>query len=172
MGSGNAGSTNMVRTLGWKAGIATFLLDIAKGAVVTGACMYMGNRLAGWQTGELCAMIGSLAAVIGHNYPIYYGFSGGKGVATTVGVLLVFMPLPAVVVLAIAIAIIVIFKYVSLGSMIGLLLCSACTFIFYPGHIYMQIGICCIAAISIFSHRENIKRLIKGEENKFMSKKK
>lgn len=166
-GSGNAGSTNMVRTFGWKMGIFTFALDIVKGVLPVLAAKvispYIGDTLG------VASMVASLCVIAGHNWPIFYKFRGGKGVASTFGVLLVLMTWPTLGAFVIAILSIVISGMVSIGSMIGVILCAVASFIFYDDTI-LRITICTLAAFSIFLHRANIVRIINGTENKISLK--
>ncbi len=158
-GSGNAGTTNMMRTFGVKLGILTFFLDILKGVAVV--------MLARHFAGDLGGMIGTLCVVVGNNWPLYYGFKGGKGIAATIGVLFV-----TAVLLAVLIGLIFATKIVSISSLIGTFLSAAATFVFYPDAIYHQIAICALFVSSVIGHRANIVRLIKGNENKLdLSKK-
>lgn len=158
-GSGNAGTTNALRVFGKKIGILTLVLDIAKGVLA----VIIGNYL----LGEEGRYIGALFVVLGHNWPVLLKFKGGKGVATSVGVLLTLNWKLGLIVLALGIIIIIITKYVSLGSLLGsvfapfisfMLLGTTRSYLFYTTLI--------LAATSIFKHRSNIKRLIKGNENK------
>ena len=168
-GSGNAGSTNMIRTFGWGIGLLTFALDIFKGALVVYIATVVGNLIN--DNFGICYMIASFSVIAGHSWPIYYKFKGGKGVATTLGILLVLMPLPTLGCLAIAIGTIVISGIVSIGSILGVILCSISTFIFYD-NTALSITICTLSAFIIFLHRQNIIRLLKGTENKLSFKKK
>ena len=157
-GSGNAGTTNMVRTFGWKQGLITFALDIAKGALAA----FLGGVFGG----NIGTVIGSVLVVLGHNYPIYYGFKGGKGIAATMGVFLVILPIQTLVALAIVLPVIALTRYVSVGSILGVLLEAIGVFIFYPEQVHLQIAVCILAAMAIFGHRTNIVRLCKGRENR------
>ncbi len=163
-GSGNAGTTNMMRTFGWKLGVLTFLLDVIKGIVVVVLARHFGGSVGG--------MIATLCVIAGNNWPIYYGFKGGKGIAATVGVLFVWQPAVTGVLLAVLIGLIIITRIVSISSLIGTVLSAIATFVFYPGEIYHQIAICALCLFSIYGHRENIARLIKGKENKLNFSKK
>lgn len=157
-GSGNAGTTNMLRTFGWKMATLTFILDVAKGAVV----MLLARAIGG----EVGMLVGGIAVIAGHNWPIYYGFRGGKGIATTLGVMLVAMPVESLVVLAIALIVMAISKMVSLGSLVGLILEVAAAIIFHTQDILLIVTVVALALLAFLGHRANIKRIVDGKENK------
>lgn len=173
-GSGNAGATNTIRVLGPKAGIPVLLIDIFKGWLA----VYIANFFV--PTGnsfpdlvDLKIMLAA-AAVIGHIFPIYVGFKGGKGVATLLGIGFALYPLAAGIALAVFIITLLITGYVSLGSII-----AAVTFpiveLIILGHTDYTSLIILALAVAIFipiTHRQNIKRLLKGEESKFSIKSK
>ena len=163
-GSGNAGTTNMVRTFGWQMGMGTFLLDIAKGVL----CVLAGRYLAG----SPGLLIAGICVVVGHNWPVYYGFKGGKGIATTMGVLFIITPAITGITLAAAVVIILVTRYVSVASIVGTISIAVVS-CFLEQDIYIKIATVVLAALAVFGHRANIKRLIHGEENKlsFGSKK-
>ncbi len=159
-GSGNAGATNMVRNFGWLYGLMTFFLDILKGFL----CSYLGKLFAG----ETGASIGAFMVVIGHMFPLYYKFKGGKGVSTTMGAMLTFAPLQSLVVYLIAIIVVAITGIVSIGSLLGFVLESVMICLIYPHltGILPKIVILVLTVLIFWAHRENIKRLLKGQENK------
>ena len=157
VGSGNAGTANAIRNYGWAIGLVTFAGDVLKGA---------GAALIGFALcGEVGVFIGGLAAVIGHIWPVFLKFRGGKGVATSFGVFLVMMPLQAAVVFALCVIIIALTKVMSVGSMIGTALMVVCSFIFYFGNIGNHVTSVLLLVLVLFSHRQNIKRLAEGKEN-------
>ena len=123
-GSGNAGSTNVLRTLGKKAGALTFVGDVLKGliAVLIARLIAYGVHM----DQSICAYIAVVAVVLGHNYPAFLGFKGGKGVATSLGSMLGMNPLVALMCLGFFIIIVAITKYVSLGSILGIGLSPIC----------------------------------------------
>lgn len=170
-GSGNAGMTNMLRTYGKAAAAFTLLGDAAKAAV----SVMIGTLLCG----EAGAYIAGLCCVIGHSFPIYYGFKGGKGIVVTAMTILCLDWLAFVILFAIFVLLVATTKYLSLGSIIGMLLYPLMLNRLYPfTHGGMSEGavpaIVSIlnAALVIWLHRENLKRLWKGNENKFSLKKK
>jgi glycerol-3-phosphate acyltransferase PlsY len=163
-GSGNAGATNTLRVLGKGPAIAVFLLDIAKGsaAVLIGLWIGDGN--------DWVPVACGLAAIGGHNWPIYFRFKGGKGIASTVGALIVWAFLPTLIAGIVAILIIAFTRYVSLGSMIFAALLPILFYLFglEPPYIW---GALIVAVLAIVRHRKNIVKLMNGTENKLGSKK-
>ncbi len=157
-GSGNAGTTNTLRVLGKKAAIITLAVDVLKGviAVELGAI-----------NSPLCSYICAVAVCVGHVWPIFYGFKGGKGVAATFGAILGVNPLLALICLAVVAIVTLVTRYMSAGSISGAVaLVIAVTLIennFWPEAL-------AIALIVIAKHRTNIQRLIKGEESKLSFK--
>ncbi|MBU9713458.1 glycerol-3-phosphate 1-O-acyltransferase PlsY [Evansella tamaricis] len=167
-GSGNAGATNTLRVLGVGPAITVLLLDCGKGV----AAVYLGL----WFTdgNSLIAATSGLAAIAGHNWPIYYGFRGGKGVATTIGVLATLIFYVALIAGIVAILSIVITRYVSLGSIIFMVGSTILTIFFWDFFNYPTYYIYFILVITLFSlwrHRSNIVRLVKGNESKIGAKK-
>lgn len=165
-GSGNAGATNTLRVLGKGPAIAVFLLDIAKGLVAVA----LGQAIAGEQ-GSWLAVACGLASIAGHNWPLYFRFKGGKGIATTVGALIYLAPLPVVAAGVVAIILIVITRYVSLGSMVFAALVPV--ILGLAGEIGPVFwGALVLALLAIVRHRKNIVKLMNGTENKIGAKKK
>ncbi|MBU9723965.1 MULTISPECIES: glycerol-3-phosphate 1-O-acyltransferase PlsY [Bacillaceae] len=166
-GSGNAGATNTLRVLGVGPAVVVLLLDCAKGI----AAVFLGLWLTDGNT--TIAAASGLAAILGHNWPVYYGFRGGKGVATTIGVLATLIFAAALISGVIAIIAILITRYVSLGSILFVLGSSIITFFFgdYFGYASSYIYfVLIIAVLTIWRHRANIERLMKGNESKLGSK--
>ncbi|WP_082407129.1 glycerol-3-phosphate 1-O-acyltransferase PlsY [Bacillus sp. JCM 19041] len=163
-GSGNAGATNTMRLLGVGPAICVLLLDVIKGIVPVAMAMALTSN-------PLIHILAGLAAILGHNWPIYFGFRGGKGVATTIGVIATLMFYPALIAGVIAIASIVITRYVSLGSLlfaaftpIAALLIWPLSFATYPlEYIYLS---ALLAIMSLWRHRTNVSRLLAGTESK------
>lgn len=164
-GSGNAGTTNMLRTYGKLPAAATLLLDMSKGALsVLFGFLILGNTFGTYLAG--------LFAVLGHMFPCFYRFKGGKGVATTAVVILCTNPIVFAILLAIFLVIVIGTKMISLGSVMCML--------FYPLLLYRftsenaKAGVLIsfvIAALVIFMHRSNIKRIWEGKESKISFKK-
>lgn len=166
-GSGNAGSTNVLRTLGKKAGALTFIGDVLKGLIAV-----LIARLIAYSVNldnTTCAYIAVVAVVLGHNYPVFLGFKGGKGVATSLGSMLGMNPLVALLCLGFFIIIVAITKYVSLGSMLGIGLSPVIMMI---NHNTKGVLVTLFLTISVvITHKENIKRLLNGTERKLGQKK-
>ena len=166
-GSGNAGSTNVLRTLGKKAGALTFIGDVLKGliAVLIARLIAYGVNL----DDTTCAYIAVVAVVLGHNYPVFLGFKGGKGVATSLGSMLGMNPLVALLCLGFFIIIVAITKYVSLGSILGI---GLSPIIMMINHNNKGVLVTLFLTISVaITHKENIKRLLNGTERKLGQKK-
>jgi len=162
-GSGNAGMTNMMRTYGKKAAVLTLLGDILK----TVAAVLFGYLL----MGKAGAYVAGVGAVIGHTWPLYYNFKGGKGVATAITMILCTKPLLGILLLGIFIAIVAMTKYISLGSVMGAMMYPVFLANFGAVGIVEMSCSLIIVGLIVFNHRSNIKRLYKGEENKFSFKK-
>ncbi len=163
-GSGNAGTTNVLRNYGWGMGVAVFAGDVLKGlmAVLIGL----------WLGGELGMCIAGVFAVVGHNFSCFLHLKGGKGIAATIGVLLIIQTVPTLIIFAVAILIVILTKIMSIGSIIGLILSAVAAFVVTPDGFYQQIAVLIIAILGIVSHRENIVRLIHGNERKLSLSKK
>lgn len=159
VGSGNAGTTNAIRAFGKKAGIMVFIFDCLKGFIGT----YLGYLIAG----GLGSYAGALGAIIGHSFPVYFGFKGGKGIATAVGILLYLDTKMILLLLGIFAIIVILTKYVSLGSIVTVILAPIYTYIYHfdekPIYFYTILA---LSSLILFNHRSNIIRLIKGKERK------
>jgi len=162
-GSGGTGATNVSRRAGKGAGILTLALDALKGsaAVIIATVVVGDTNHAAWWIG-----IAGIAAMVGHIFPVWLGFRGGKGVATGVGVFLVLTPV-AVLISGLLFVIIVVFtRYVSLGSMLGAVAVPAFAWLLNDGTPLVFTTLFG-AGLIIYAHRQNIQRLITGTENKF-----
>ena len=171
-GSGNAGTTNALRTLGWKAGAITFIGDCLKCVL---AVLLVRFIFADSSHVELLAIYAGLGAVLGHNFPFYLNFKGGKGIASTVGLILAVNPVMFLIVAIVFIAIVWFTQYVSLGSIVIMVLFVIQVVIYgqmdgfglTDGELYEFYAIAIVlAALAIWRHRANIKRLATGTENK------
>lgn len=169
-GSGNAGATNTLRTLGKGAAVAVVAGDFLKGvlACLIGRSVFGEmNPASGIYLGEYLA---GFFAVIGHNWPIFFGFKGGKGVMTSFAVILMFSPTAALLCLAAFIIIVAITRYVSLGSMVCAVLFLIIAILIHEPLPMILTG-AALAALIIIRHSSNIKRLINGSEKKLSFKK-
>ena len=172
-GSGNAGATNTIRVLGWKTGIPVLLIDVAKGLLA--ASLPVIFQLAGRDSAQMVnyQIITGSVAIIGHVFPIYSGFKGGKGVATTVGMLLAIAPFVTLSCLGVFLAVLLITGYVSLSSIsFGIMFPVFLLFVFDTPSIWFKAFSIAIALALIITHKKNINRLLKGEEPKLIGKKK
>ena len=164
-GSGNLGATNVVRTLGWKVGLAVFAFDVAKGALPV---LWLPTLADGPLPRQVVAILCGVAAILGHFRPIFLKFGkGGKGVATATGVFLALAPLPTLVGLALFGVVVLASGYVSLGSLTGAVVLPSMLF-FTEGarSPVFQISVA-LAAFVFWTHRANIRRLRRGEEYRF-----
>ena len=170
-GSKNAGTTNILRTVGKKAAIITLLCDILKGVVAVLIAILVKYIWKDINVQTLKYLAG-IAVIIGHTYPIFFEFRGGKGVATSIGVLLMLNWKIGLICLIFGLIVIAITKMVSLGSMTGAVLFPIISIFMQENIKFIQVILCFfITAIVIFNHRTNIKRLKEGKENKLSFKK-
>lgn len=168
-GSKNAGTTNVLRTVGKGAAALTLICDILKGVVAVLIAMLAANIWKDTDTVVLKYLAG-LFAIIGHTFPVYYGFKGGKGVATSLGVLLIVNPQIGIICLSFALIIMIATRWVSLGSILAATLFPILT-IFMTDNFGGKVISILIGLLVIFNHRTNIKRLKDGTENKLSFKK-
>jgi acyl phosphate:glycerol-3-phosphate acyltransferase len=155
-GSGNIGATNVARSLGPAAGVATLVLDVAKGAAATWA----GGRFLGEPTG---ASLAALAAILGHVFPVYLGFRGGKGVATGFGAFLLLDPPATVGAAVVFLVAVVATRRVSVGSLLGV---SSLPLLLHVrgAHPSILVAGWLSCLLIVFRHRENLRRLLAGSE--------
>jgi glycerol-3-phosphate acyltransferase PlsY len=167
-GSGNAGATNTIRVLGWKAGLPVFIFDVFKGWLAVMLADFFINGQLGDEQLVFLKIALAASVVIGHVFPMFAGFRGGKGVATLLGVGVALYPVTVWVVLAIFVVVLLITGYVSLGSVTGSVLFPFLDYFLFGQENVWLIGLSILVAIFIpVTHRNNIKRLLKGEESKF-----
>jgi glycerol-3-phosphate acyltransferase PlsY len=169
-GSGNIGATNVARVAGPFAGVVTLLLDAAKGALAVILAARLSDQSATWM------IIAGLCALVGHCFPIWLGFHGGKGVATAAGVFLVLCP-PAFLGSAILFVLVVVYwRYVSLGSMSAAAAMPLLIYFFWAPHhappYAVTFGSLAAALLIVYKHDANIQRLVQGDEPKFSFRKK
>lgn len=178
-GSGNAGSTNMLRSVGKGAAALTLILDVLKGVVAIGIAMLVGNFVKDMNK-ELLVQISGIAVIIGHTFPVFFQFKGGKGVATSLGVLLVSNWQIGLICLVFALVLMALTRMVSLGSCGAAVLYPVLTLFINDhytvltegkdGKSYLIYSVI-LAAIVLFNHRENLKRISNGTENRLSFKK-
>lgn len=163
-GSGNVGTTNALRTMGAKAGAITLLGDALKAVIPILFVRYI--FFSNYSYAELLSLYTGLGVVVGHNYPIWLKFKGGKGIAATGGAMAAFDPLIIPVGLPLFVLIVAITRYVSVGSLFVAILFPIWITIRHPGDLHMLIVTLVFMALAFFKHRSNIKRLFNGTENK------
>ena len=174
-GSGNAGTTNMLRSVGKKAAAITLLCDILKGIVAILIALIAGNIVKNVDKAVLVQIAGILV-VVGHTFPIFFEFKGGKGVATSLGVIMMINWKIGLICLVFALAIMAFSKMVSMGSVGAAILFPVLTLFINTNFIVQASGMkyfvfsVILAAIVIFNHRANIKRIASGTENKLSFK--
>ena len=161
-GSGNAGSTNVFRVLGAKAAVIAFLGDVLKGTAAVLIGRYIG--------GSYGKILAGIFVIIGHNWPVFLGGKGGKGIATTIGLMLPIDPLMVVLILIVGIIVIATTRYVSLASITGVTIYPIAMIVTKKPAEYIVFSLI-LSAIAIYRHRANINRLLKGTESKFGQKK-
>lgn len=172
-GSGNAGATNTIRVLGWKTGIPVLIIDLAKGLLAASLPVLL-NSAPGESTQLMAIKIAcGMAAIIGHVFPVLAGFRGGKGVATTFGVLLALHPWLTLTCAGIFLLVLLITGYVSLSSMTaGIMFPILLMTLFSTPSLLFKIFSVVVAIALVLTHTKNIGRLIRGEEKRFIRKKK
>ncbi len=168
-GSGNAGATNTLRTLGKKAGVIVMIVDLLKGFIATSlskVLLEMGTISA--DKLELWMLLFGLAAALGHIFPVYANFRGGKGVATLLGMILAINLTIALICIGVFFIVLVVSKYVSLGSMLAALAFPMAFLMprFKPDEPLTIVFAFALASVVVITHQKNIKRLINGQENK------
>ena len=178
-GSGNAGSTNVLRSVGKKAAVITLVCDILKGVVAIILAMILGNIIANINK-ELLVQIAGIAVVLGHTFPVFFGFKGGKGVATSLGILLMTNWQIGLICLVFALVLMLLTKMVSLGSCTAAVLYPVLTLFINDNYTVLTEGksgneyfvySIILAIIVLYNHRSNIKRILNGTENKLSFKK-
>ncbi|NOY53426.1 MAG: glycerol-3-phosphate 1-O-acyltransferase PlsY [Deltaproteobacteria bacterium] len=157
-GSGNVGSTNVLRVIGKKEGALTLAGDLLKGTVAVAAARFLvGMEQPGWMA------LSALAAILGHNFPLYYRFRGGKGVATTFGVLLAYMPFIGLLLLLIWGVAFALTHVSSVGALSVAVMLPVLTFFLTKEMIQFRFALV-VSVMMVIRHRENIRRLLRGEE--------
>ena len=178
-GSGNAGSTNMLRSVGKKAAAITLVCDILKGIIAIAISIIIGNIVSD-SNKELLLQIAGIAVVLGHTFPVFFEFKGGKGVATSLGILLMRNWQIGLICLVFALVLMALTRMVSLGSCAAAVLFPVLTLFMNnnytvltegkSGNVYFIYSLI-LAIIVLYNHRENIKRFLNGTENKLSFKK-
>jgi glycerol-3-phosphate acyltransferase PlsY len=173
-GSGNIGATNVLRVMGKKWGYLVFLCDSLKGFLAVKVGIWLGASAAVDIT--LAGVVAGICCIIGHNYTVWLHFKGGKGIATSIGVLLAIVPVIIVlIVLIVWLAVFFIWKYVSLASICAALSLPVAVLALFPlvahgNYWVLLIFSLIVAVLAVWRHRSNIDRLLDGKENRFVSK--
>lgn len=171
-GSGNAGTTNTIRILGYKAGIPVFIIDVLKGWFAIFLTKLVFGSFPNVVMPDYMLLLSAAMAVIGHIFPIFAKFRGGKGVATLLGIGFGLIPIPTLIALLVFIIVLLIFGYVSLASISATTILPFITYFFVmPENVLLLVLTVLVAIFVPVTHRENIKRLKNGTENRFIKKK-
>ena len=169
VGSHNTGASNVLRVLGLKRGLITFLGDFIKATL---SCL-LGNLLLPGTTFGIAGfgtMLGGLAAVLGHNWPVFFGFKGGKGVACSAAVIFFVNPLWGIISIVVCVGLIALTRFISLGSMAMLLTYMVLMMVTHPGQWFVYVFTAILFVLVVVRHRANIVRLLNGTENKIGNK--
>jgi len=174
VGSGNIGATNVFRILGKAAGIFVLVADAAKGWL---AVLVVAKFLSGWfypeagsRAQEWFRLCAGVAAILGHNYTCWLHFKGGKGIATSAGVLVALVPVPLLIILGIWIVVFALSRYVSLASVLAAFTLPFAAWAFGESRTIIFVT-AALAALAIYKHKANIQRLLNGTENRIGAKK-
>lgn len=168
-GSGNVGATNAFRTMGSVSGIIVLVGDTLKGVIA----VLLGNligKIPG--IGIDLNILAGICAIVGHNWPVFAKFKGGKGIAVTLGVAIAMTPNILIILIPLWVIVFVSFGYVSLASLVTAFFYPLAVYLFYPTDIYKLFFAIFVAIMAIYRHKANIARLIKGEEHKILYQKK
>ena len=168
-GSGNAGTTNVIRVLGWKTGIPVLLIDVAKGWLASMLPVFFNLADEGSGLITNLQILAGVTAIIGHIFPVFAGFRGGKGVATVFGVLFALQPLLTISCLFVFFIVIMLTGIVSVSSMSAGVSFPILLLVFFnPTSVIFEIFSVLVAIALIVTHRKNIGRLLRGEEKKLI----
>ena len=175
VGSGNIGATNVTRTLGRRYGYPVFVVDFAKGIVAVCISIQWGRFIGGeGTTNEMCGIVGAICCVLGHIFPVWLGFKGGKGVASAAGALFGLMPLAAAIGAVVWVITFELTRYVSVASITTAIVLPltvlGLTYAKHTDGMILFYFTLCLAAIVIIRHRSNLSRLLRGTEPRFKRK--
>lgn len=174
-GSGNIGATNVTRTLGRRYGYTVFVVDFAKGALAVCVSILLGRHVEATPfSTEMYGIVGAICCVLGHVFPVWLGFKGGKGVATSAGVLFGLMPLAAAIGVAVWVITFEVTRYVSIASIAAAMALPVTvlglTHARHTNGMALFYFTLCLAAVVIFRHRSNLSHLLRGTEPRFKRK--
>jgi acyl phosphate:glycerol-3-phosphate acyltransferase len=168
-GSGNAGTANVIRVLGWKTGIPVLIIDLAKGWTATMLPLFFGIAEPGSALLTNLQILSGLIAIVGHIFPVFADFRGGKGVASVFGVLLALQPLLTISCLGVFLVVLLLTGIISVSSMSAGIAFPVFLFIFFnPPSVIFKIFSIMVAIALLITHRKNIVRLLNGEEAKLI----
>jgi glycerol-3-phosphate acyltransferase PlsY len=175
VGSGNIGATNVTRVLGKRYGYPVFIVDFLKGFAAVGMSIMIAKRAQPASVpSDLFGVVGAVACVLGHSFPVWLGFKGGKGVAASAGALFGLTPFVALIAVAVWLVIFYLTRYVSVASMTAALAVPiailSMTFLGQTGGTALLYFSICLAAVVIVRHRSNLSRLVRGTEPRFKRK--
>ncbi len=169
VGSGNIGATNVFRTVGKGWGILTFFCDALKGWIPAGLFSVLSKRLFGFDGGPALAVACAALAIAGHNWPVYLGFKGGKGIATSLGALIGIAPLAAGVGALVWVAVFLATRYVSVASIAAAAAVVAAAW--FPQYrndgLLLPVVLSLLGAVAVWRHKANLRRLLNGTEHRF-----
>jgi acyl phosphate:glycerol-3-phosphate acyltransferase len=167
-GSRNIGATNVWRVCGWRFGLPVFILDVAKGIAATWVGRFAAAHFAG--PVDWCLVVAAMACILGHSFPVWLRFAGGKGVATSLGAIIGMLPLASAIVFGLWAAVFALSRYVSLASIIAAAAFPVTAFFFHATP--PVLGFAVVAALLVIArHKGNIQRLLAGTERRFGKKK-
>lgn len=173
VGSGNIGATNVLREVGTSWGVLTLILDALKGLIPAAGFPLLAQYAYGVETGEGMRVACGCAAVIGHNYPVYLNFKGGKGIATTAGALIGIAPLALLCGLVTFLLLFIISRMVAVGSISAAAVIPVVSWIVYRDDgLLIPIVLTILGVLAIWRHHSNIKRILNGTENRIVFGKK
>ena len=170
VGSKSTGASNVQRTMGWKYGLMTFFFDAGKGILACWIARLITGSVYDSGICNFASLLAGLCCVVGHNWPVFFHFRGGKGVATTGGVMLYCFPIPALICIALTIAVIALFRYISVGSMLLVTAFFILSFFFGQSNACIIVWAAVLMIMCIARHHANISRLIHGTENRLGKK--
>jgi glycerol-3-phosphate acyltransferase PlsY len=168
-GSGNAGSTNALRTQGWAFAAGVLLVDVGKALLAVGLLPGLALPLVGYDAsvdGEWLAVACAIAVVVGHVYPVWYEFRGGKGAATLLGTVAVLAPVALLPILSIWLGCVIVTGYVGLGTMLGVASLPVYVGYAWPGDMPLLAFGIAMAVFVAYTHRANIRRMLDGNESR------
>ena len=168
VGSGNIGATNVFRFVGKGWGVLTFLCDALKGYIPAAVFPVLSEQVFAYRGGIHLSMLCAAMAIIGHNWPVYLRFKGGKGIATSTGALLGIVPKSVVLGFLIWVLVLGLTRYVSVASISAVIVVSVSAWFFYlTSGLLVPVVLTCLGALAIWRHKDNIRRLLNGTENRF-----